>query len=84
MSRKIGRHIIRLDEVDSTNSYIKKNTALTKEHGLVVITKMQTSGRGRLGRKFTSIKNGNVTFSVILHPKLPFEKIQLSFFPLTW
>ena len=77
MSRKIGRHIIRLDEVDSTNSYLKKNNVLTREHGLVVLTKMQTLGRGRLGRKFTSIENGNVTFSVILHPKLPIEKIQL-------
>ena len=77
MPREIGRHIIRLDKVDSTNSYLKKNTELTKEHGLVVITKMQTSGRGRLGRKFTSIQNGNVTFSVILHPNLPIEKFQL-------
>ena len=48
---------------------------LIKQHGLVIITKMQTSGRGRLGRKFISIPDKNDTFSVILHPVLPFEKI---------
>ena len=77
MSRKIGRKIIRLQEVDSTNTYLKKNIDLINQHGLVIVTKMQTAGRGRLGRKFISIPDKNVTFSVILHPFLPFEKIHL-------
>ena len=77
MSRIIGRKIIRLQEVDSTNTYLKNNIDLKKEHGLVIITKMQTSGRGRLGKKFISIPNKNVTFSVILDPCLPLEKIHL-------
>jgi len=42
-----------------------------------VIAEMQISGRGRAGRKFTSVKGNNVTFSVVLHPNLPLEEIQI-------
>ena len=38
---------------------------------------MQVSGRGRAGRKFTSVIGNNVTFSVVLHPNLPTEEIQI-------
>ena len=48
MSEKIGNRIIRLDEVDSTNSYLKGRNDLLQQHGLVVIADMQTSGRGRV------------------------------------
>jgi BirA family biotin operon repressor/biotin-[acetyl-CoA-carboxylase] ligase len=43
----------------------------------VVIAEMQVSGRGRAGRKFTSVIGNNVTFSVVLHPNLPLEEIQI-------
>ena len=76
MSRKIGENIIRLEEVDSTNTYLKNNVGLSKQHGLVVIANMQTSGRGRAGRKFISIPNKNLTFSVVLQPQLPINEVQ--------
>jgi len=77
MSENIGCHIIRLKEIDSTNSYLKDKSELLQRNGLVVITEMQVSGRGRAGRKFTSVKGNNVTFSVVLHPNLPLEEIQI-------
>ena len=77
MSEKIGCHIIRLKEIDSTNSYLKDKSELLKRNGLVVIAEMQVSGRGRAGRKFTSIIGNNITFSVVLHPNLPLEEIQI-------
>jgi len=77
MSENIGCHIIRLKEIDSTNSYLKDKSELLQRHGLVVIAEMQISGRGRAGRKFTSVKGNNVTFSVVLHPNLPLEEIQI-------
>ena len=77
MSEKITRRIIRLAEVGSTNSYLKENSELLKQHGLVVITEMQTSGRGRAGRKFISLPEKNVTFSVVLHPNLPLGNVQV-------
>jgi len=77
MSEKIGNHIIRLKEIDSTNSYLKDKSELLQRNGLVVIAEMQVSGRGRAGRKFTSVIGNNVTFSVVLHPNLPLEEIQI-------
>ena len=77
MSENIGCHIIRLKEIDSTNSYLKDKSELLQRNGLVVIAEMQVSGRGRAGRQFTSVIGNNVTFSVVLHPNLPLEEIQI-------
>ena len=77
MSEEIGCHIVRLKEIDSTNSYLKDKSELLQRNGLVVIAEMQVSGRGRAGRKFTSVIGNNVTFSVVLHPNLPLEEIQI-------
>ena len=77
MSEKIGNRIIRLNEVDSTNSYLKGKNELLLQHGLVVIADMQTSGRGRVGREFVSLRGKNLTFSVVLHPELPLGEIQV-------
>ena len=77
MAKKIGKRIIRLTEVGSTNTYLKENSDLLKEYGLVVITEMQTSGRGRAGRMFVSLPDKNVTFSVVLHPNLPLGEVQV-------
>lgn len=77
MSESIGKRIIRLTEVGSTNTYLKDNSELLKQHGLVVIAEMQTSGRGRAGRKFVSLPQKNVTFSVVLHPGLALCEVQV-------
>ena len=77
MSKSIGGEIIRLKEVGSTNTYLKDNSELLKQHGLVVIAEMQSSGRGRAGRKFVSLPQKNVTFSVVLHPGLVLGEVQI-------
>ena len=77
MSESIGNKIIRLIEVGSTNTYIKDHSNLLKQHGLAVIAQMQTSGRGRTGKKFVSIPQKNLTFSVVLHPNLPIGEVQI-------
>lgn len=77
MSRKIGNRIIHFNEINSTNSYLKSNHELLQQHGLVVRTDMQTSGRGRASRKFVSLPGKNLTFSVVLHPQKPASEIQI-------
>ena len=77
MSESIGKRIIRLTEVGSTNTYLKDNSELLKQHGLVVIAEIQTSGRGRAGRKFVSLPQKNVTFSVVLHPSLALGEVHV-------
>ena len=77
MSRKIGNRVIYFNEINSTNSYLKSNHELLQQHGLVVRTDMQTSGRGRESRKFVSLPGKNLTFSVVLHPQKPVSEIQI-------
>ncbi|MGK5093214.1 biotin--[acetyl-CoA-carboxylase] ligase [Deltaproteobacteria bacterium TL4] len=70
-----GHRIIRLESVDSTNSYLLREKTYLQHHGLVVTTERQTAGRGRMGRQFISLPGKNLTFSVVLHTELPIESI---------
>jgi BirA family biotin operon repressor/biotin-[acetyl-CoA-carboxylase] ligase len=63
--------IIRLPETKSTNSYAIE--LLSKEHpeeGCVIITDYQTQGKGTDTNTWESEKGKNLTFSLILYPKL--------------
>lgn len=66
----IGRHIISLDETESTNEYAKKIAADSPE-GTIVIADAQTKGKGRRGRSFYSEKGQGLFLSIILKPKIP-------------
>jgi len=61
-------NIIKLNAIDSTNSYIKK---LANEKAIesytVVVAKYQTSGRGQLGAKWVSEGGKNLTFSILIN-----------------
>lgn len=60
---------IHLDEVDSTNSYMKR--ALQNDEfgeGTVVVADFQTGGRGQRGNGWESKKAENLTFSILLNP----------------
>lgn len=59
--------VLVLEEVDSTNTFLK-NCAFNKEQGALVIAKKQTKGRGRLSRTFFSEKNG-LYMSFLLKPE---------------
>lgn len=72
---KLGREIICLNNVDSTNNYLKKLAAEGAPEGIVVIADCQVSGRGRIGRSFWSPPGKGVYLSVLLRPK--FEPSQL-------
>lgn len=62
------REIIYLDEIDSTNSYLKRRAAEGEnlQHGTVVIANSQHGGRGRQGRGFASPKGQGLFLSVFL------------------
>ncbi len=65
----IGRRIICLDEVTSTNDVAKRHARDGEVEGLVIIAKRQTHGRGRLGREWVS-PEGGLYLSVLLRPQL--------------
>jgi len=68
----IGKKILFFEEVDSTNNKAKQ-IALEENEGTVVISEMQTSGRGRRGRGWYSPKGG-IYVSFILKPNVSPEK----------
>jgi len=66
-----GKKVIHLDTTESTNSYAASLLANGTEEGTVVLAEEQTAGRGRSGRVWSSEKGKNLTFSIILKPKVP-------------
>lgn len=62
---RIGSHLIRLDQVDSTNSYLKR-LAAELQPGTVVVAAEQTLGRGRGHKRWSSRRHKSLTFSILL------------------
>lgn len=60
-------NIIKLNAIDSTNSYIKENAVKNNfESFTVVLAEKQTSGRGQLGTVWESEQGKNLTFSILI------------------
>ena len=67
-TKLIGKRVYYFEEIDSTQNFAQNIAADKKENGTIFIAEKQTSGRGRLDRKWTSPKGG-IWFSLIIHPK---------------
>lgn len=65
----IGRNIYHFDIIDSTNLYAKKLVKKGVDEGVVIVADVQTSGRGRKNRIWSSPKGG-LWFSIILFPNI--------------
>ena len=64
------RLTIRMDEVDSTNLYLKRLARNEHpEEGSLVVTEYQTAGRGQTGSTWFSSKGDNLVFSLLIYPK---------------
>ncbi len=64
-----------LEEVDSTNSYLKREALAGAPHGTVAVANCQTAGRGRMTRSFQSPPGKGVYLSILLRPQLPPEEL---------
>lgn len=66
----IGRNLITLKEVDSTNTFLKdalsKSTPLLD--GTVILAERQFAGRGQASNSWLSDAGKNLTFSILLNP----------------
>lgn len=61
--------IIHVEEVDSTNNYVRSMADSFPEKEFVVVTAdFQTSGRGQRGNSWESEKKKNLLFSIVCHP----------------
>ena len=69
----VGRELRCFDELDSTNNYLKTQTAAPD--GTAAVADSQTAGRGRMDRSFQSPKGRGIYLSVLLRPPLPPERL---------
>jgi len=61
-------NIIKLNAIDSTNSYLKELAAKSViESYTVVVAKHQTTGRGQMGTTWVSDEGKNLTFSILIN-----------------
>ena len=67
-------NIINLNEVNSTNSYVKEKIDQLPDK-TVVLANRQTAGRGRFNRNWIDMGEGNLFMSVILKPFNAFNPI---------
>ena len=72
---RVGRTLVCLEEVDSTNLYAKQLAAEGAADGTVVVADRQTAGRGRLGRSFQSPGGRGIYLTALLRPNLPPERL---------
>lgn len=67
---RVGRGIIILPEIDSTNSHamalLERDPEGSKYDGIVILAEHQTAGRGRLGRKWHSTRGAGLNMTVAL------------------
>lgn len=62
--------VVVLDEVDSTNKYLKELAKNSTIDHMVVIANKQTGGRGRLGRSFVSNQTSGIYMSILVRPDI--------------
>jgi BirA family biotin operon repressor/biotin-[acetyl-CoA-carboxylase] ligase len=74
-----GKQVYYFDSIDSTQKQAMKMASKEASNGTIIIAEKQTSGKGRLGRKWISPKGG-IWFSIILRPKFDISIITL--FPI--
>ncbi len=75
------RKIIRLEETESTNLYIRGLLEREPlEEGSIVIADYQTGGRGQMGNSWYSSEGRNLLFSLLLYPQnvLPRDQFIIS------
>lgn len=73
----LGKEIHCFETIDSTNTCAKKMASEGEPEGTLIHAEEQTAGRGRFTRTWVSAPGENLTFSVILRPKISPEQTGL-------
>ena len=73
----LGSHFSAVAETGSTNDDAFAAAQNGAPHGSVFVADSQTHGRGRRGHSWTSPPSANLTFSLLLRPRIPVERVAL-------
>lgn len=65
-----GQELVFFEETDSTNNVIKKMAEEGAPEGQLAIAEIQTGGRGRRGRSWSSPKGSGIWMSFLLRPQI--------------
>lgn len=68
-TRWAGRRVLFFDSLNSTNLRAKQEAENGADQGTLVVADMQTAGRGRRGRSWSSPPGTNAYFTLILKPE---------------
>ncbi len=66
--------ICHLPSADSTNNVLKKMAEEGAPEGTVVVAEYQETGRGRMGRSWSSPAGKGIYYSLLLRPEIPPQK----------
>jgi len=69
-TKEMGKHIYFYEQIESTNNVARLLAEQGAVHGSLVITGVQTGGKGRLGRSWISPKDEGISMTLILKPQL--------------
>lgn len=67
----LWRDVRVVEETGSTNADLAERARQGAPEGAVLVTELQTAGRGRLGRTWTAPPRSGLTFSMLLRPRVP-------------
>jgi len=73
-SKVIGRNVYTYKSIGSTNEAAHRLAESDAPEGTIVIADSQTRGRGRLGRSWHSPLGIGLFFSLVLRPRIPFDR----------
>lgn len=76
-TRHFGNKIYTFNRIDSTNNCAKTMANVGAAEGTIFIAEEQYQGKGRLGRAWVANPEENLTFSLLLRPKVPPEALNL-------
>ena len=70
-TKKLGQEVVFLEQVTSTNEKLINLAREGGKEGLLVVSEIQTAGRGRRGKNWSSPKGTGIWMSLLLKPDLP-------------
>lgn len=76
-TRAVGRRVLCVGSVGSTNDVAWAEAVNGAEHGLAIFAEEQKKGRGRMGREWFAPKGSSILCSVVLRPEIEADRVPL-------